>query len=281
MTATRTTLDGLKAQRPEWTPWLSVVEAAVGDAANRAWDAAVPPGGDAAGAPAPFLAGKTVAVDADALHSLYRRLIGMARQIATPQMATLSRVAESDPVALFEASICQDTSAIAKTAADHGVDGDAFEAVIALLPVPFLQACNRRWAAYASLGWQEGHCSICGARPAFVEVRGIERTRVFRCARCGGGWHARPLRCPYCSVDDHNLLVSLVPEGGDAGAIVEACRSCLGYVKVFTRLQGCAPGAVMFDDLASVPLDVAALDHGYRRPQGPGYRLAISVGGNR
>jgi hypothetical protein len=33
----------------------------------------------------------------------------------------------------------------------------------------------------------------------------------------------------------------------------------------------------MLDDLASVDLDVAALEQGYRRPQGPGYSLDVTL----
>jgi FdhE protein len=194
-------------------------------------------------------------------------------------MATLRSVFDANPdlVSLFKASLCQDTVPIADTATSCRADAGALEAVIALVAVPFLQACNRRWAASVAPGWREGYCPVCGTWPAFAEVRGIERTRVFRCGRCGGGWHARPLRCLYCGLDDHHALVSLVPDGGGSNAVIEACRSCLGYVKVFTRLQGCAPGTVMLDDLASVHLDVAALEHGYVRPPGSGHSLDLTV----
>jgi FdhE protein len=78
-------------------------------------------------------------------------------------------------------------------------------------------------------------------------------------------------------VDDHNALVTLVPENAGLNALIEGCRSCLGYVKTFTRLQGCPPGAVMLDDLASVHLDVAALEQGYTRPPGAGYPLDVTL----
>lgn len=279
MTPTATALAGLKSQRPEWAPWLAVVEETLRDAGNRAWDAAVPTCARAPEGSTPLLAGAKVTLDASAVRDLLRRLIDVASRSATPQMVTLQSVrhTDSDLLSLFRASLGQDTVAIADTARACGADAGALEAVIALIGVPFLQACNRRWAHSVSPGWQEGYCLVCGAWPAFAEVRGIERTRVFRCGRCGGGWHARPLRCPYCGMDDHNALVSLVPQVGGASAMLEACRSCLGYMKIFTRLQGCAPDMVMLDDLASVHLDVAALEQGYTRPPGPGYPLDVTV----
>ena len=76
---------------------------------------------------------------------------------------------------------------------------------------------------------------------------------------------------------DHDELVALVPENSSANAMIDACKRCLGYVKTFTRLQGCSPGRVMLDDLASVDLDVAALEQGYARPSGAGYPLGVTV----
>jgi FdhE protein len=178
---------------------------------------------------------------------------------------------------LFTASLSQDSDRINEIAAVSGADADALHAVIALLPVPFLHACNRRWASSISASWVEGYCPVCGSWPAFAEVRGIERNRYFRCGRCGGEWHARALYCPYCAMSDHDELVTLVPEKVGSNAVIDACQRCLGYVKTFTRLQGCSPGAVMLEDLASVDLDVAAIEHGFARSPGPGLALEITV----
>ena len=61
---------------------------------------------------------------------------------------------------------------------------------------------------------------------------------------------------------------------------MDACKRCLGYVKTFTTLQGSPPAKVILDDLASVELDVAAAEQGYKRPQGAGYALDVTVTGN-
>jgi FdhE protein len=175
--------------------------------------------------------------------------------------------------ALFTASLCQDGDRINQLVAAAGADAEALHAVVSLLPVPFLHACNRRWASSISRSWVEGYCPVCGA----AEVRGIERSRFFRCGRCGGEWHARALWCPYCDTSDHDDHVALVPENGGANAVVDACRRCLGYVKTLTRLQGCPPESVMIEDLASVELDVAAIEQGYTRPSGTGHALEITV----
>jgi FdhE protein len=125
----------------------------------------------------------------------------------------------------------------------------------------------------------EGYCPVCGAWPAFAEVRGIERSRYLRCGRCAGEWQARALTCPYCGMTDHNQLVSLIPEKAGASRAIEACKRCLGYVKTFTTLQASPAGRIMLDDLASVDLDLAAIERGYGRPQGPGYSLDVTARG--
>ena len=279
MIATAAALTGLKRQRPEWGPWLAVVEETLREAEAPAWDAAVPADARVPHIATPLLAGATVAVEARTVRGLLRRLIHVASRTGTPEMAALRSVLDADPdvLALFRASLCQDTLPTTKVATSCGAEAGTLQAVVALVSVPFLHACNRRWAPSVWPGWLEGYCPVCGTWPAFAETRGIERNRFFRCGRCGGEWHARPLRCPYCGMDDHNALVSLVPENAGLNVVIEGCRSCRGYVKTFTRLQGCPPGVVMLDDLASVHLDVAALEQGYMRPPGAGHPLDVTV----
>jgi FdhE protein len=76
---------------------------------------------------------------------------------------------------------------------------------------------------------------------------------------------------------DHKELVSLVPENSGSNSVIEACARCRGYIKSFATLQGSPPDRVMLDDLASVELDVAAVEQGYKRPEGSGYLLGVTV----
>jgi len=211
---------------------------------------------------------------------LFQRLIRVS-PTGTPGIRTLATVAQTDVdvLTLFKASLCQNTDPIEELAAARGANAVALQALVALLPVPLLHACNRQWASQVPTSWGEGYCPVCGSWPAFAEVRGIERTRLFRCGRCGGEWHARLLFCPYCAERNHAALVSLVPGNGESHATIDACKSCGGYVKTFTRLRGCPPDTVMLEDLASVHFDVAALEQGYTRRPGAGYALDLVVTG--
>jgi FdhE protein len=279
MMAPDVALRGLKRQRPEWEPWLAVVQEILHETGTSEWDAAVPADVNAHLPTIPLLAGATLILQTSAVRRLLKRVIRIASLSGTSKMATLESAlhADLDVLTLFKASLCQDSDRVKEAAVVRGVDAEALQAVIALVPLPFLHACRQRWGSVISESWVEGYCPVCGAWPAFAEVRGIERSRYFRCGRCGGEWHARCLHCPYCALSDHDALVSLVPEKGGSRGVIDACERCLGYFKTFTRLQGCPPATVIVDDLASVDLDVAALEQGYTRPPGAGYPLEVTV----
>jgi FdhE protein len=182
-----------------------------------------------------------------------------------------------DSLAVFAASVAQDAERIDAMARNVGADCAALQALAALVPVPFLHACARRWGAVPAARWTHPYCPVCGAWGAFREDRGGEGGREERCARCGSAWAGRFLSCPYCDTSDHEALVSLLPGNAPSQGAIVACQRCRGYVKTFTTLQPCPGPDVMLKDLASVDLDVAAITHGYRRPSKPGYRPAVTV----
>ncbi len=278
MSEVDTGLDDLKSRHPEWEPWLVVVETIVHEAADPRWDAMVPSCAQSR-SKVPLLAYAALQLEARLLEPVLARLIRVASRSGTRNMATLAPLADArlDLSTLFKASLCQDSDQLKAMAARLGADCEAFQAVGALVAVPFLQACSSRWARSIPADWTEGYCPICGAWPALAEVRGIERSRYLRCGRCGAAWQAHCLFCPYCGMTDHKELLSLVPEKGGSNGAIDACQRCLGYLKTFTALQGSPPAKVMLDDLASVELDVAAVEQGYKRPQGAGYFLNVNV----
>ena len=282
MTAIVTNLQNLERQHPEWQPWLAVMREILDESANPVWDAMVPLRREPPQNKVPLLTGVTVALEESLVRGLFERLILSACRSGTPRMATLESAlgAPLDVLILFGDSLCQDGERLRKSAASFGADAEAFQAVATLVAVPFLHACNRQGARSIPQGWVEGYCPICGAWPALAEVRGVERSRYLRCGRCGGEWQTHCLFCPYCGMTDHDELVSLLPEKNGANAVIDACRRCSGYVKTFTTLQGSPPAKIMLDDLASAVLDVAALEQGYRRPQGAGYALNVTVTDN-
>src|SRR5688500_12434262 len=146
MTSAAGILASVGRERPEWAPWLAVVAPALDEGEHRAWARFVPDGAGVTSG-APRLAGATVAIPRGLAARLSSRLSKAASQSGTPQMATLARAADAGPgvLELFRASVCHDADSLTARAAACGADPDAFQAVAALLPVPFLQSCNRTW----------------------------------------------------------------------------------------------------------------------------------------
>src|SRR4051812_21238883 len=201
-------LQDLRRQRPEWEPWLTVIREVLSEIANAKWDGVIPSRADALEQKAPLLADAVIAIETSWLQRWTEQLIRTANRSGTEQMATLKGVLRkpADSLAVFKAAIRQDGAGLQQIAGASGADPQAFQAVAALLPVPFLHACKRRWAHSLPSGWIEGYCPVCGAWPAFAEVRGIERGRYFRCGRCSSEWQGNCLVCAYCGMTDHEQL---------------------------------------------------------------------------
>jgi FdhE protein len=272
-------LDALKTRDAEWAPWLAVVRVALAEVGGPAWNDMVPhvPQRQTG---VPLLAGAVLNPDMHALSGLFEKLKRSASDCGSPLLAGVGTLRRSgtDAATLFEAVLNRDTERIAALASDGGCDADALHALAGLLPLPFLQACSAHWGIGASARWGEGYCPVCAEWPAFAEVRGVERSRHLRCGHCGSAWEVAPLWCFRCRTKDHDALGSLVVEQPGSSAVIEVCKACRAYVKVFTTLQGCAPAQVMVEDLASVELDLAAAAREYERPHGAAYALGVTLG---
>jgi FdhE protein len=266
--------EALAREYPDWQPWLLVVEGVVREATDPSWETWVP-AAESQAADVPRLAGAKLTADPGKIRRWQEHLLQTAARSGAPRMSQLNSLqkVEINSAVLFEAALCEDGAALKQIADNLGVDPESFSAVTALIAVPFLHACNRRWQASRVPGWTAGYCPMCGAWPAFAETRGIERSRYLRCARCGAEWQAHALFCCFCSNSDHKELGSLLPEKSGSTRAIDTCNRCRGYLKTFTKLQGSAATKIMLDDLASVDLDIAALERGFKRPPGPGYAL--------
>jgi len=280
---TENEVQALAREYPDWQPWLLVIEAVMREVTDSKWETSVPSRAETQAANVPLLAGLTIALDLERIRRWQQELVQTSVRSGAPKMSPLNLIKKNavNTAAVFKAALCEDGAGLKRIANDLGVDADAFSAVALLIPVPFLHACNRHWARSRSPGWTAGYCPTCGAWPTFAELRGIERSRYLRCNRCGAEWQAHVLFCSFCGNSDHKELGSLLPEKSGSTRAIETCNRCRGYLKTFTKLQGSAAPKIILDDLASVDLDIAALDHGFKRPAGPGYSLNCEVVGKQ
>jgi FdhE protein len=266
-----------RREAPESEVWLGLLEAALGESEDGAtWEAAVPPATPAAerSVKAPLLSQTEITVDGRAARGWVRRL----RKL-TPRL----NARRIDELALLEAALCHDDARIDALAAGvrGGADPPALRVLGQMAALPLLQACARGFATELPATWWEGYCPLCGAWPVVAEYTGLERKRRLRCGRCGTGWEIPLLRCVFCDETQHDNLGYLTPEAGEQSRKIEVCHTCKGYLKAVTTVRALAPWAILLDDLTTVPLDVAALERGYRRPEQAGYPLQARIAARR
>jgi FdhE protein len=124
--------------------------------------------------------------------------------------------------------------------------------------------------------WQQGYCPVCGGWPALGELRGVELARYLRCGACGSGWRSRRLFCPYCENEDFRALEMLTIEEEQRFKI-SVCERCHCYLKVANAFDPLPAELLALDDVATLHLDVVAIERGYRRPGGSGFVIELAV----
>jgi formate dehydrogenase maturation protein FdhE len=77
-------------------------------------------------------------------------------------------------------------------------------------------------------------------------------------------------------MDRQHLGLLLPKQRGTTGQI-DTCATCKGDLKTHITLQALPAYAVTLQDLATIALDMAALDRGYTHPERPGYALACRL----
>ncbi len=226
----------------------------------------------------PLLAAGDLAFDedevADELRNVAQNLSETAVEGTPAQLtATLLARTEVDVAALALPALQNDVAAIARAAAALGVDATTLGELVQLAFQPVLWEAAAQAAALTELDkWERGYCLCCGAWPGLAELIGTERRRVLRCVRCGSGWSWLVLLCPYCGTDDHRDLGILELGADETGSVetrghrIDVCTRCHGYVKAVQTFTSNSAVRLVAEDVATLYLDAAGTQAGYRRP---------------
>jgi FdhE protein len=150
------------------------------------------------------------------------------------------------------------------TATDRRDDGRSFFARVLLQP----QAERIAQAADAPGPQVVGNkCPYCLSDPQLAVIRpeGDGGKRLLLCSFCQTEWEFRRILCPSCG-EEHNDNLPRYSAEGIAAVRIEACDVCKRYLKsVDLTVDGLAVPVV--DEIATVPLDLWAVEHGYRKIQ--------------
>lgn len=275
------TLATAAERNPEWRPWIELLRLTLAEI-DRRWAVEIAPA-PARSDGAPLLDGARLTVSERSAAKFVEALLAAAGG-ARPAFALFADPTSRVPaLPLLEAAVALDRPQIAELAAPTGLDVDALGSVAQLAVMPLLHGCRQRLAERMPQGWSAGYCPLCGGWPAFAEMRGLERERRLRCSRCAADWRFQVLRCPFCLETDHAQLGGLLVEGDEETRRIDICRSCTGYIKGVTTLTALPPARIATEDVATLHLDMAALERGFGRPQelARPVRLTIEPGGSR
>jgi hypothetical protein len=153
-----------------------------------------------------------------------------------------------------------DPSELATMAADFNTE--AFEQVLLLSMRPFLERCAEVLMQRTDFSaWTEPTCPLCGGEPEFAVITAAA-DRLLICSRCTARWRYHPLACPYCRNDERSKVTSFATRDGRYR--IYACDVCLRYIKAYDARTATRPVLLAVDSVATLPLDAAAMQRGYR-----------------
>jgi FdhE protein len=241
----------------------------------------------------PLLHDQPASVDLHFAADLFSRLVNVVQEHATDdetqaKLLALVEAATSgrlDPERLFGEAFVQHRDHLGELAHQAGVDADLLHALASQAVAPVLRAYAEHLQPLIErvddgspdgAAWHRGYCPVCGGWPVLGELRGIELAQFLRCAACGTAWRWSRIACPYCSTDDFRQLRTLQVEG-EQRFRVSVCERCTTYLKIGNAFDPPPPELLALDDLASMHLDVAAIERGYHRPTGSGYSIELAV----
>lgn len=146
-----------------------------------------------------------------------------------------------------------------------GPPADSFQAALGRM---FLQPFAEHLADGSNLKpapERMAECPLCFERPLVGVLRpeGDGGKRFLICSMCATEWHCGRILCPACGEQDVKKLAVYSTEQFPHVRI-EACDTCRLYLKTvdLTKTGRAVP---VVDELATIPLNLWAADHGYQK----------------
>ena len=212
---------------------------------------------------------RTLRQHADRLTGSLDRDLAAVRPCLAPMLAA---VADSGPPPLAEEAhrllaASKPTLDAMLLAGWRAPDGQAFFPRVVL--EPYMQRLAALDVHPLDRGPTAGHsaCPFCGGRPQLSFLQGAGTadggSRQLLCATCLTAWPFRRVQCARCGEEDERRLGYYHAPAFDHLRI-DACDTCRHYLKTvdLTRLGIAVP---IVDEVAGAPLDLWAVEHGYRK----------------
>lgn len=219
----------------------------------------------------PLLRGETLSLDARTLSEQFIRLcetmITHGNQGAM-SLRDATRRTHLDIHDLTMDIIAGEPHAVVEHADRLDLDAGLAATLLRLTLFPMLTRVQQEHTALLDTHtWRRGYCPFCGSWPLLGEYRGLETVRFLRCGLCASEWEIDRFVCPICDNRMHQDLINLVVEGEEAKQRAVACERCRCYVKQISTLVPIPAPQLLAADLATLHLDLAAMERAYAPPQ--------------
>lgn len=217
----------------------------------------------------PLLEFKDIPLDWSDFRLILRQTADILRRFDTLDAQEYSRIQGLAREGQIEALVAAWYEAPAHYLERHGQSGahgpeerGMLDQVLLLAMRPFLARCAEALLPRMELSeWSQPRCPLCGGEPEFGFINPAAE-RLLICGRCTGQWRYDPLSCPFCENADRSRITSFTSRDGQYR--LYACDVCHRYLKAFDGRDGRRPALLAVDTVATLPLDAAAIQRGYR-----------------
>lgn len=149
-------------------------------------------------------------------------------------------------------------------APDSGLDAGILSFLVANSVRPSIEvARDQALAGFEPESWRRCFCPVCGAPPTLGVLKGERGLRHCVCSQCHCQWLVDRLGCPICDNKQQDLLQHFVADS-DPACRIDLCDRCHHYIKTIDLRALDTPDPVL-EDLATLHLDVLAVERGYSR----------------
>ena len=227
----------------------------------------------------PLVEVSALAFDPASAERLIEQLGGLAATHPTEMKAAamaLSRAVDGgdlDPQELFLSLLRGDDAFFQDTAARIGSEPRTMAFLAYNSMQPSIEMRATQLAAYLDpeAVWRKGHCPICGSAPGLA-VLVEEGRRVLCCSFCRHQWQAPRIFCVFCGNTKTDELTYFFAEE-EKDLRVDVCEHCRNYLKTVDRRNIGRPLFPPLEQVASLHLDMIAVEKGYRRSTGAGIEV--------
>jgi hypothetical protein len=142
------------------------------------------------------------------------------------------------------------------------VEIEGLESVLLQAMRPILtRAADAILARVDLSGWVHGTCPVCGGEPDLAVITPAA-DRLLICSRCLARWRFDQIMCPFCRNAERSRITSFTSRDGRYR--LSGCDVCERYIKAYDARRATRPVMPSVDSVATLPLDAAAMQRGYK-----------------